>query len=108
MAETLICEVRETFASLNPGFDLVYVIFLPEKNASTVDIILVQHTNNIEKYLTVGLVFRWITNMPVSLAGPSVMQVCIPDGRPHRVTYTRYRIDTVNSPEDGHIVARNV
>jgi len=43
--------------------------------------------------------------MPVSLAGPSGMQVYIPDGRPHRVTYTRYRIDTVNSPDDGHIVA---
>jgi len=33
---------------------------------------------------------------------------CIPDCRPHRVTYTRYRIDTVNSPDDGHIVARNM
>ena len=38
------------------------------KNASTVDIILVQHANNTEKYLTVGLVFRSITNMHVSLA----------------------------------------
>jgi len=28
--------------------------------------------------------------------------------RSHRVTYTRYRIDTVNSPDDGHIVARNM
>ena len=31
-----------------------------------------------------------------------------PGGRPHRVTYTRYRIDIVNSPEDGHMVARNM
>ena len=26
----------------------------------------------------------------------------------HRVTYTKYRIDTVISPDDGHIVARNM
>ena len=32
----------------------------------------------------------------------------IPDGRPHRVTYNRHRIDTVNSPDDGHMVARNM
>ena len=25
-----------------------------------------------------------------------------------RVTYTRYRIDTINSPDDGHMAARNV
>ena len=29
----------------------------------------------------------------------------IPDGRPHRMTFTTYRIDTVNSPGDGHMVA---
>ena len=41
----------------------------------------------------------------VTLCGrPSGM----PDGRPHRVTYTRYRTDRVNSPDDGHMVARNV
>jgi len=26
--------------------------------------------------------------------------------RPYRATYTRYHIDTVNSPDDGHMVAR--
>jgi len=34
-------------------------------------------------------------------------ETCIPGGRPHRVTYTRYRTGTVNSPDDGHMVARN-
>jgi len=42
---------------------------------------------------------------------PSGMQVgiptCIPDGHLHRVTYTRCRIDTINSPDDGHMAARN-
>jgi len=32
----------------------------------------------------------------------------IPDSHPHRVTNTKCRIDTVISPDDGHIVARNV
>jgi len=37
-----------------------------------------------------------------------LIQTCIPGGRPHRVLYTRYRIDTVNSTDDGHMVARNM
>jgi len=32
---------------------------------------------------------------------------CIPDSLPHRMTSTKCRIDTVVSPDDGHIVARN-
>jgi len=33
---------------------------------------------------------------------------CIPDSHPHRVTNSKCRIDTVTSPDDGYIVARNV
>ena len=33
---------------------------------------------------------------------------CTPDGHPHRVTYTRCRIDTINSPDDGHMADRNM
>jgi hypothetical protein len=33
---------------------------------------------------------------------------CILDGHLHRVTYTRYRIDTIDSPDDEHEVARNM
>jgi hypothetical protein len=36
------------------------------------------------------------------------MEPCIPDSHPHRVTNTKCRIDTVISPDDGHIVARNM
>jgi len=32
----------------------------------------------------------------------------IPDGHLHRVTYTRCRIDATDSPDDGHIFARNM
>ena len=34
--------------------------------------------------------------------------VCRPDSRLHRVTYTRYRIDTIKSPDDEHLNVRNV
>ena len=33
---------------------------------------------------------------------------CIPNSHPHRVTNTKCRIGTVISPDDGHIVARNL
>jgi hypothetical protein len=32
----------------------------------------------------------------------------IPDSHPHRVTITKCHIDTLISPDDGHIVARNM
>jgi len=35
-------------------------------------------------------------------------QTCIPDGHLHTVTYTRRRIDTINSPDDEHMSARNM
>jgi len=38
----------------------------------------------------------------------SLMQTCTPNGHLHRVTYTRCRIDTINSPDDGHMAARNM
>jgi hypothetical protein len=33
---------------------------------------------------------------------------CIPDSHPYRVTSTKCPIETVISPDDGHIVARNM
>jgi len=33
---------------------------------------------------------------------------CIPEGHAHRVTNAKCRIDKVISPDDGHIVARNM
>jgi len=36
------------------------------------------------------------------------MQVCIPDSHPYRITSTKCRKNTVVSPDDLHIVARNM
>ena len=38
----------------------------------------------------------------------SSIQTRILDGHLHRVTYTRCRIDTIDSPDDEHMSARNV
>jgi len=34
--------------------------------------------------------------------------ICIPDSHQHRVTNTKCRLDTVVSPDDGHIDDRNM
>jgi len=54
--------------------------------------------------------------MPLCIDGVQVwmrlrlIQTCTPNGHLCRVTYiyTRCRIDTINSPDDGHMVARNM
>ena len=41
--------------------------------------------------------------MTVWYAGRNEIPTCIPDGHIHRVTYTRCRIATIDSPDDRHI-----
>jgi len=36
------------------------------------------------------------------------VKTCTSNGHLYRVTYTRCRINTINSPNDGHMAARNV
>jgi len=36
------------------------------------------------------------------------IQTCIPDGHLHTVTCTRSRIDTTDSPDDEHMIVRNM
>jgi len=36
------------------------------------------------------------------------IQICTPNGHLYRVTYTRCRFDTINSPDDGHMAARSM
>jgi len=37
-----------------------------------------------------------------------LIQTCTPNGHLYRVTYTRCCIDTINSPDDGHMAAQNM
>jgi hypothetical protein len=38
----------------------------------------------------------------------SLIQTCTPNGHLYRVTCTRCHIDTINSPDDGHMAAQNM
>jgi hypothetical protein len=42
------------------------------------------------------------------IASLCLIQTCTPNGHLYRVTYTRSRIDTINSSDDGHMAARNM
>jgi len=46
--------------------------------------------------------------MTVWYAGRNFIPLCIPDSHLYRVTNNRCRIGTVISPDNGHIVARNM
>jgi len=69
--------------------------------------VLSKHANKILCYVIMKL--RCVTLKPYSMtvryAGYAP---CIPDSHPHRMTSTKSHTDTVISPDDGHIVARNM
>jgi len=43
--------------------------------------------------------------LPPQPGRTSLIQTCTPNGHLYGVTYTRCRIDTINSPDDGHMAA---
>jgi len=49
--------------------------------------------------------YRWPFGVQVWM---SLIQTCTPNGHLYGVTYTRCRIDTINSPDDGHMAAQNM
>jgi hypothetical protein len=46
--------------------------------------------------------------LPNRYAGRNEIPPCIPESHPYRFTNTRFRIGKVISPDDGHIVVRNM
>jgi len=44
----------------------------------------------------------------VGISDTALNAPCISDSHPHRITSTKCRKNTVVSPYDGHIVARNM
>ena len=54
----------------------------------------------------------WVTGMQEHMLlhtrHSSTIWSCIPDSNPYRITSNKCRINTVVSPDDGHIVARNM
>jgi len=54
------------------------------------------------RHLVCVTLYRWPFSVQVWI------QTCTLNGHLYRVTYTRCRIDTVHSPDDGHVAARNM
>jgi len=64
---------------------------------------------NVERYREAGQARDdTIRLTSFSFATINSIQTCTPDGYLYRVTYTRCRIDTINSPDDGHMADRNM
>jgi len=83
-------------ANLVHIFSLVCLFFSVHVSGHYVSII--RRNNCI--YATLGVYYSvWVTVWYAR---------CIPDSHPHRITSTKCRINTTVSPEDGHIVARNM
>jgi hypothetical protein len=57
-----------------------------------------------ESIESIHLVYVSVCRGPSGMPDPT----CIPDGHLHRVTYIRCCIDTIDSPDDEHKVARNM
>jgi len=57
------------------------------------------------RHLVYVTLYRWAFSVQVWMG---LIQTCTPNGHLYRVTYTRCRIDTINSPDDGHMAAQNM
>ena len=57
------------------------------------------------RHLVYVILCRWPSGIQVGMK-QIFIPTCIPDGHLHRLTCTKCRIDTINSPDDGHMAAR--
>ena len=60
------------------------------------------------RHLVYVTLCRLPSGMQVGMKLIFFIPTCIPDGQLHRVTYTKCRIDKINSPDDGHTAVRNM
>ena len=59
----------------------------------------------VSVHLVYVALYRWLFGVQVWVG---LIQTCTPDGHLYRVTYTRCCVDTINSPDDGHMAAQNM
>jgi len=57
------------------------------------------------RHLVSVTLYRWPFSVQVWMR---IIQTCAPNGHLYGVTYTRCRIDIINSPDDRHMAARNM
>jgi len=66
--------------------------------------VFTHHQEHVTVFTASDIVHRCCCWPAVCRFGRDV-QTCIADGQLHRVTYTRYCIDTIESPDDEHLNA---
>ena len=86
---------------LDTHFFFVYVSF----NLLYVLSIQVLITRRFKCTNTTSGMSLYVGDRLVCRSGRNVIQTCIPDSHLHRVTYTRCRIDTFESPDDERLNA---
>jgi len=86
----------------NVFISLLYMFRATQCSSSGESIVSIHHL----VYITVC---RWLCGMQVrEFLSERNSLTCIPDSHLHTVIYTRWRIDTIDSPDDEHCVARNM
>ena len=76
-------------------------------HVSSSHVLIIRRVNCINAISGICPLCGWTSGMQVWMElqfHPNFIQ----EGHLHRVTYTRYRIDTVDSPDDEHMAARNM
>jgi hypothetical protein len=84
---------------LDAQFFFMYVYF-NSLHVSGSQMLIIRRSNCINTNLVYVTLYRWPFGVQV--------QTCTPNGHLCRVTYTRCHIDTIASPDDEHVAARNM
>ena len=111
LSSLTLCNIFSFFVNnqLDSQFFFLVYLFQTSLHVSSSHVLIIRRVNCINT--TSGICHS--VQMTVQYAGldgdpTSSIQACIPDGHPYRVTYTRRRIDRIDSPDDEHITARNM
>ena len=80
---------------------ILYMFRAPMCSSSGESVVSIQHM--VCHSMQVTFLYAGLDGTP-----RNSIQTCTPDGHLHRVTYTRCRIDTTDSPDDEHMGARNM
>ena len=84
--------------------DAQFLLYIFLFQFSTCSEQLCAHHQESQLYQYIWYTSRCVGGLPVCRSVPT----CIPDGRLHRVTYTRCCIDSIDSPDDEHWATRNM
>ena len=90
--------------NLTHNYFVYMYVYFNSLHVSSIQVLIIRRFNCIN---TISGMSLYVGDRLVRRFGRSV-QTCVPDSDLHRVTYTRYRIDTIESPDDEHLNARNM